>query len=421
MDFRLPDHLVTLLAELDQFIEDVIAPIQARDDNERFFDHRREDARTDWDRGGLPNEEWEALLGEMRRAADEAGFLRYHLPERFGGRGGSNFDMAVIREHLAAKGLGLFNDLQNESSIVGNFPTVLMMEKYGSEAQQEEWIPKMLAGKAGIAFGLTEPNHGSDATWMETRAVRDGDEWVINGEKMWNTGVHKATHDFVFARTSGEDGEAAGISCFIVPVANDGVQIEEYYWTFNMPTDHARVSFTNVRVRAEDVLGDRQRPAGGPAVRAREPHPPGRLVARRRPVLHRHGGEVREGPRVFGKSLSANQAIQFPLAELHTEAAMLRALIRQTAWEMDRVDHGMEISDKVAMCNYRGNRLVCEAADRAMQTCGGMGYSRHMAFEHIYRHHRRYRITEGAEEIQIRRVAAHLFGFTGAGRGSTAR
>jgi acyl-CoA dehydrogenase len=255
MDLQLPEHLVALLADLDHFIEEEIAPLQAQDDNDRFFDHRREHSRTDWDRQGLPNEEWEALLGEMRRRADAAGFLRYHLPERFGGRGGSNLDMAVIREHLAAKGLGLFNDLQNESSIVGNFPTVLMMEKYGSEAQQEEWIPKMLAGKAGIAFGLTEPNHGSDATWMETRAERDGDEWVINGEKMWNTGVHKATHDFVFARTSGEDGEAAGISCFIVPMSNDGVQIEEYYWTFNMPTDHARVSFTNVRVRAEDVLG----------------------------------------------------------------------------------------------------------------------------------------------------------------------
>ena len=114
---------------------------------------------------------------------------------------------------------------------------------------------------------------------------------------------------------------------------------------------------------------------------------------------------------VFDRPIGANQAIQFPLAELHTEAAMLRALIRQTAWEMDRVDHGMEISDKVAMCNYRANRLCCDAADRAMQTCGGVGYSRHMPFEHIYRHHRRYRITEGAEEIQMRKVAQHLFGF----------
>ncbi len=422
MDFRLPDHLVTLLADLDAFIDDVIAPIQARDDNERFFDHRREDARTDWDRDGLPNEEWEALLGEMRRAADDAGFLRYHLPERFGGRNGTNLDMAVIREHLAAKGLGLFNDLQNESSIVGNFPTVLMMEKYGTDAQQDEWIPKMLAGEARIGFGLTEPNHGSDATWMETTAVRDGDEWVINGEKMWNTGVHVATHDFVFARTSGDDGESAGITCFVVPMDTSGVKIEQYYWTFNMPTDHARVSFTDVRVRDEDILG---------------PLDNGLQVAQ----LFVHENRIRQAAsslgaaqycidtaaayardrRVFGKSLASNQAIQFPLAELHTEAAMLRALIRQTAWEMDRVDHGMEISDKVAMCNYRGNRLACDAADRAMQTCGGMGYSRHMAFEHIYRHHRRYRITEGAEEIQIRRIAGTLFDFTGRGRGSTAR
>jgi alkylation response protein AidB-like acyl-CoA dehydrogenase len=73
----------------------------------------------------------------------------------------------------------------------------------------------------------------------------------------------------------------------------------------------------------------------------------------------------------------------------------------------------MEISDKVSMCNYRANRLVCEAADRAIQVHGGLGYTRHMPFEHIYRHHRRYRITEGSEEVQMRRVAGYLFGFAG--------
>jgi alkylation response protein AidB-like acyl-CoA dehydrogenase len=89
---------------------------------------------------------------------------------------------------------------------------------------------------------------------------------------------------------------------------------------------------------------------------------------------------------------------------------MLRQLIRSTAASMDR-QHHMEVTHLVAMCNYRANRLVCEAADRAMQTCGGLGYSRHMPFEHIYRHHRRYRITEGSEEIQMRKVGQHLFGF----------
>ena len=92
---------------------------------------------------------------------------------------------------------------------------------------------------------------------------------------------------------------------------------------------------------------------------------------------------------------------------------MLRQLIRFTAWSLDRRHH-MEVTHLVAMCNYRANRFACDAADRAMQTCGGVGYSRHMPFEHIYRHHRRYRITEGSEEIQMRKVGQQLFGF---GRG----
>ncbi|MDO8325062.1 MAG: acyl-CoA dehydrogenase family protein, partial [Phenylobacterium sp.] len=101
---------------------------------------------------------------------------------------------------------------------------------------------------------------------------------------------------------------------------------------------------------------------------------------------------------------------------LATQCEMLRWLIRKTAWDMDHMEHKeieRQISDKVSMCNYWSNRLVCEAADRAMQVHGGIGYSRHKPFEHIYRHHRRYRITEGAEEIQIRKVAAFLFGFMG--------
>ena len=91
---------------------------------------------------------------------------------------------------------------------------------------------------------------------------------------------------------------------------------------------------------------------------------------------------------------------------------MLRQLVRYTAWMLDHRHH-MEVTHLVAMCNYRANRLACEAADRAMQTCGGIGYSRHMPFEHIYRHHRRYRITEGSEEIQMRKVAQQLFGLGG--------
>jgi alkylation response protein AidB-like acyl-CoA dehydrogenase len=418
MVFTIPARTQQLLDALDAFIDDVIKPMEQEDDNIRFFDHRREDARTDWDRDGLPNAEWEALLVRMRKAADEAGFYRWHLPERFGGQNGTNLDMAIVREHLARKGLGLHNDLQNESSIVGNLVTVLMMEKFGSEAQQAEWIPKMLAGEARIGFGLTEPLHGSDATWMETTAVRDGDEWVINGEKYWNTGLHHATHDYIFARTSGNPGEGHGITCFIVPVQTPGFEVKEFMWTFNMPTDHAHVVLSDVRVSNDDILGDEGRGLQTAQLFVHE-NRIRQAASSLGAGLHCIDVAVQwaNNRTTFGKKLSTNQAIQFPLAELYTEAEMLRALIHKTAWQLDEgIDH-MEITDKVAMCNYRGNRFCCDAADRAMQTCGGAGYDRRMPFEHIYRHHRRYRITEGSEEIQIRKVAGSLFGFSGRAKG----
>jgi len=136
MDFAIPDDIQDTLDALDAFIEKEIKPLQAQDDNERFFDHRREWARTDFENDGVPRADWEALLREMRRRADVAGWLRLALPVEFGGQGASNIKMAIIREHLAAKGLGLHNDLQNESSIVGNFPTVLMMRDFGTEEQK---------------------------------------------------------------------------------------------------------------------------------------------------------------------------------------------------------------------------------------------------------------------------------------------
>ena len=411
MDFEIPKDIRDYLDELDDFIEREIEPLQAENDNDRFFDHRREDSRTDWERGGLPNEEWEALLFEMRRRADAAGHYRFAFPKEYGGKEGSNLAMAVIREHLARKGLGLHNDLQNESSIVGNNVGLLLMIHHGSEEQKREWIPKMLEGTAGFAFGITEPDHGSDATWMETTAVRDGDEWVINGEKTWNTGIHKAEHDLIFARTSGAAGDADGISAFLVPTDSPGFEILEMLWTFNMPTDHGHVRLTDVRVPHTAIFGGEGKGLGVVQLFFNE--------NRIRQAASSLGAaeycldeaiEYAKARKPFGKPLAQNQGIQFPIVELVTQCEMLRALIHKTAWEMDTYGP-FSVSDKVSMCNYWANRLCCEAADRAMQVHGGLGYSRHKPFEHIYRHHRRYRITEGAEEIQMRRVAGYLFGF----------
>lgn len=411
MDFTLPQELTDLLTRLDAFIDEVIAPIEATDDNIRFFDHRREDARTDWDRGGLPNDTWEELLHRVKRLADAAGFYRYPMPAEYGGMDGTNLGMAVIREHLARRGLGLHNDLQNEHSIVGNNVALLLMVNYGTDEQKAEWIDDLAEGRRGFAFGITEPDHGSDATHMETTAVRDGDEWIINGEKTWNTGIHRASHDMIMARTSGKAGDADGITAFLVPSNAPGFEVLEYLWTFNMPTDHAHIRLTDVRVPHTAIFGGEGR--GLQVVQHffnenRIRQAASSLGAAQycvdRAVAY---AKVRKP---FGKPLASNQGIQFPLVELQTQCEMLRALIHKTAWEMD-TNGVWSCSDKVSMCNYWGNRLCCEAADRAMQVFGGLGYSRHEPFEHIYRHHRRYRITEGSEEIQMRRVAGYMFGF----------
>jgi alkylation response protein AidB-like acyl-CoA dehydrogenase len=190
-----------------------------------------------------------------------------------------------------------------------------------------------------------------------------------------------------------------------------GVKIEEMLWTFNMPTDHGRVSFTDVRVPHGSIFGGEGR--GLQVVQHffnenRIRQAASSLGAAQYCVNESVKYALERKP--FGKPLAINQGIQFPLVELQSQCEMLRALIHKTAWLMDR-DGPFSVSDKVSICNYQANRLCCDAADRAMQVHGGLGYSRHKPFEHIYRHHRRYRITEGAEEIQMRRVAGYMFGY----------
>jgi acyl-CoA dehydrogenase len=246
-------------------------------------------------------------------------------------------------------------------------------------------------------------------TW--TRAVRDGTGWRINGEKTWNTGIHTAAYDMVMARTSGKAGDANGITAFLVPTDAKGFKVEEMLWTFNMPTDHGRVSLSDVHVTDDAIFGEE-----GHGLQIVQHFFNENRIRQAASSLGAAQFCINESVayaklrKPFGKPLSANQAIQFPLVELQTQCEMVRALVHKTAWMMDTYG-AFSVSDKVSMCNYWSNRLCCEAADRAMQVHGGLGYSRHKPFEHIYRHHRRYRITEGTEEIQMRRVAGYMFGF----------
>ena len=371
---------------------------------EQFDDQYWLDRDTD---GKFPEDVCQAMTKE--------GWMGIAMPEEYGGMEIGFLKLAYMNEILA------WSPFSNPifGIMAPNSGSQKILVKYGTPEQKKKGLAPLVAGTMQAWFAMTEPdNAGSEPRSIQTRAVRDGDEWVINGEKYWNTGLHHATHDYIFARTSGNPGEGHGITCFIVPVDSPGFKVEEFMWTFNMPTDHAHVRLTDVRIHNDDILGEEARGLQTAQLFVHE----NRIRQAASSVgagLHCIDVAVDyvNGRTTFGKPLSQNQAIQFPLAELYTEAEMIRALIWKTAWEMDEgVDH-MEITDRVAMCNYRGNRFCCDAADRAMQSCGGVGYGRSMPFEHIYRHHRRYRITEGAEEIQIRKVAGKLFGYAGRAKG----
>jgi alkylation response protein AidB-like acyl-CoA dehydrogenase len=443
MNFELPTDLQEYISKLDGFINDTILPLQHKDDNNRFFDHRREPSRTQWDNGGLPKPEWEDLLGQARKLADDAGFYRFPIPREYGGQGHPNMNlwMCALRYHMASHpkyggGVSLANDLQNEHSVVGNFPDFLMLYHWGNEAQKAEFIPARLQGRFRMTFGLTEIRHGSDATHMDTRAtpctLPDGSPgFSITGNKKWQTGAHSATHFLVFARTSGDNGSPRGITAFVVPCGTSGLVVSSFEYTLNMPTDHATILLEDVRVPASAMLGP---PENGLAIAQTFTHEnrirqAASSCGAARFCIDRSVAYARDRV-VFGKPLSANQAIQWPLVELATQAEMLRLLILRTANEMDDVQRRYaapgsamppwiaiekQLGHKISMCNYYANRLATQAADNAIQVHGGNGYSRHKPFEHIWRHFRRYRITEGSEEVQMRKVAGYLFGYKSTG------
>ncbi|KAF2206271.1 hypothetical protein CERZMDRAFT_53501 [Cercospora zeae-maydis SCOH1-5] len=437
MELELPVEVQAFLGRLESFITTSILPLQAQDDNERFFDHRREASRTQWQNQGLPAQDWEDLCNEAKRLSHAAGFFRFAAPLEYGGTDTTmkNLYMCATRYHLASHpryggGLSLANDLQSEHSVVGNNPFVIMIYHYGTLEQKDSLLPRSLAGDLKVTFGLTETEHGSDATHMATTArpvlLDDGEHgYEITGNKKWQSGMHHASHCLVFARTSGRAGSATGITAFLVPRDAPGVTVASYEWTLNMPTDHATVLFDKVRVPATAILGPREH---GLAIAQTFTH-----ENRIRQAASSCGAarycidrsvQYAKQRKVFGKPLASNQAIQWPLVKLSTQEEMLRLLILRTANEMDQVtkqaiadgkkpweEVERQLGHKIAMCDYSANALVGKAADRAIQIHGGDGYSRHQPFEHIWRHFRRYRITEGSDEIQIRRIAAQMFGY----------
>jgi acyl-CoA dehydrogenase len=341
---------------------------------------------------GLPLEELQRLQGLARRS----GFFGITTPEEYGGMG-----LSAVMAALVAIEVGrTFVPFR-----FGGDADNILFE--ATPEQQDTYLRPTIEGTRRSCFAITEPGAGSDARAIRTSARRDGDDWVINGEKTFITGGNEADFVLVFAVTDPEKHEQGrtgeSVTCFIVD--------RDRGWTsHHIDTmgewGPAALTFDDVRVPASSILGEEGR--GFPLAmqwigRGRYLLPAGALGACERMVeMAMEHARTRE---TFGKPIAERQAIQWMIADSAVDIEALRWLVLTAAWQVDR---GRDSRQAQSMAKLHGGVHANEIVDRMLQVHGGMGYTRELPLERWYRELRLLRIYEGTDEIQRRTIARNL-------------
>jgi len=337
---------------------------------------------------GLTREELRAL----RAKAKESGFFGVQTPEEYGGMALGAVMTALVEAELGRSFVPF--------SFGGDADNILYS---ANDEQQERYLLPTINGDKISCFAITEPGAGSDARNIRTSAVRDGDEWVINGEKTFITFGDIADFVMVFAVTDKEKGANGGVTCFLVD--------REAGWTSApIPTmgqwGPASLSFQDVRVPHSAILGEEGRGfelAMRWIGRGRYLLPARALGACER--LVEMGMEHARQRVTFGEPIANRQAIQWMVADSAVEIEALRWLVLSAAWQ---VDHGIDSRQSQSMAKLYGGVKANEIVDRVLQMHGGMGYTRELPVERWYRELRVLRIYEGTDEIQRRTISRNL-------------
>lgn len=328
----------------------------------------------------------------LRTLARRSDFWGVSTPEEYGGMGLDAVTEALIETELGRTFLTF--------KFGGEADNILF---HANEEQKRTYLVPTIEGERRSCFAITEPGAGSDAKAIRTRAVRDGDEWVINGEKTFITGGEEADFALVFAVTDPERGADGGVTCFLVD--------RDMGWT-SEPIDTmgerrpASLVFQDVRVPHENVLGEEGRGfslAMKWIGRGRYLLPARALGGCER--LLDMGIEYARTRETFGAPIADRQAIQWMIADSQTEIEALRLLVLHAAWQVAR---GLDSRHAQSIAKLFGGVKANEIVDRVMQIHGGMGYTRELPVERFYRDLRLLRIFEGTDEIQRRTIARDL-------------
>ena len=333
---------------------------------------------------------------DIFQAFREVGLLGLTLPQAYGGSGAGTLPLALAVEEVAkyccSSGLMLL------LSALPTHPILLG----GSERQKQAWLPRAARGEIKGAFCLTEPNAGSDAAAIESRAVRDGDDYVLNGEKVFISGGTVADFVIAFAKTDSADG-VRSIAGFIVPTDRSGFSIartDRKMGVRGVPT--ANIVFDNVRVPREMLLGEEEGRGFQHAMLT---------LNTCRPVVGARGVGLAEGAmsyaleyarqrQAFGRPIAELQAIQFMFADMAIQIEAARLLVYQGAWLVDQGKYQREHAALLSVAKTYATEVAVKVSSDALQVLGAQGYMMDHPLERHYRDARQLMIVEGTSQIQ---------------------
>jgi acyl-CoA dehydrogenase len=333
--------------------------------------------------------------------AHEVGLMNPHVPEELGGAGLGGLDGALIGEELCWGCSGI------ATAIVANILGALPMMIAGSEEQRRQWLPPLLEEPILCSFALTEPNAGSDVSGIRTSAVRHGDEYVLNGSKMFITNAGQASWYVVFASTDTSAGRS-GLTAFIVPRDAQGVTIEKHLDKMGQrATDTSAIAFQDVVVPAANRLGGEGQ-GFKIAMQTLDHTRPGTAagavgVAR---AAFEHAVEYSRERVQFGQPIAMNQGVNFLVADMAAEIEAARLLVWQAAWMLDQ-------GQRATLQSSYAKRFAADTAMKvttdAVQIFGGYGYIKEYPVEKLMRDAKLFQIYEGTSQIQRLVIAREIF------------
>jgi alkylation response protein AidB-like acyl-CoA dehydrogenase len=342
---------------------------------------------------------------KMWKKAAELGFIGIHFPEEYSGQG-----MGVTENILVAEELCRGDSSVGACLMLADFASEIVLH-FGSEAQKKTWLPKVAEGEVLSCGAFTEPDHGSDITFMDTSAVRDGDDWVINGSKIFITnGGPLAGFYSVLCQTNPEAQPShRGMSLILVEADRPGVSAASVGVKMGIRMMHtAEVTFKDVRVPAENLIGEENRGF----YQVLEFFDESRILIAAQGLGTAQGAFDRaldyvKSREQFGRKIAQFQITQHKLADMATKIEMARLLTYKAAWNFDqgRIDPKL-----TSMAKMVAGRTAVEVADEAIQLMGGYGYMLEYEVERFYRDAKICELYEGTKEIQKNTIASALVG-----------